>query len=75
MKKIRIKNLPFKKIKTRENKCQCGDTITYTNQTSVSCTYPCSGNFAEYCGDSGQYCNVYTSISNYIQEQIIIKKI
>ena len=42
--------------------CFCGNTLSYPTQTST-CTYPCSGNSAQYCGNDagvGWYSSVYT---------------
>ena len=41
--------------------CNCGNTLTNPTQTS-ECTMGCSGNNAEFCGDSsGFYYSVYSN--------------
>ncbi len=46
-------------------RCFCGNTIQYQSQTST-CTYPCEGNSAQYCGSGsyssglGYYISVYS---------------
>ena len=44
--------------------CQCGNTLSYPNLTSI-CDKPCSGNTADTCGDTtGQYFSIYASYSS-----------
>ena len=40
--------------------CFCGNSLKYPNLETKTCSVGCSGNLADYCGDStGQFYNVY----------------
>ena len=65
-KNVKILNFVYQKKSWLETLCSCDNEIKYPNQTSIECTYPCSGCPSESCGDwSGQYWSVYQSIFSF----------